>query len=144
MLLAALLRLPQVVGTRMAVIYLPVTTVLSYLVALWLARPGPSGAVALLITYLLVGTLASILSASLAQMLAGAAAFDLGAVAGSSTPPHARWWTVRWRLGITVASVVRVRWTHDRRGVLGTGAQEQDYLLAVVVGASSGARSSGG
>ena len=138
-MLAALQQLPQVVGTRMAVVYVGVTVAISYPFALWLARPGVAGALGLLITYAVVGVISAIFSATLAQLLAGAAAIDLGAAAGSPTPPHAPWWTIRRRLVITIAALCAFAGVITTAAVLGTGAEEQDYLAAVVVGSVWGA-----
>ncbi len=138
-MLAALQRLPQVVGIRMALVYVGLMVAISYPFVLWLARPGLSGALGLLIAYGVVATLGAILSATLAQLLAGAAAVDLGAAAGSPIPPHARWWTFRVRLVITIATLCAFAGLVTTAVVLGTGAEEQDYLAAIVVGSVWGA-----
>ena len=137
-LLSALLRLPQLAGVSMSAITAVLLLTVSYPYALWLARPDASAAVALFVSYLVVGVTAAMLSTTTLQHLIGAPAIALGSVAGASVPPHFPWWTLRWRLVITIGLLCGFAPIVITGAVLGTSAQPEDYLFVVAISGAWG------
>ena len=109
----------------MSGITVSILLLVSYPLTYGLARPGPSGTVGLLLGYVIVGAVTAMLSTTMVQHLIGAAVIALGSADDESMPPRARWWTLRWRLVIPIATLSALAGLVTSTAVLGTAAERR-------------------
>lgn len=126
----ALVRLPQQLGGRIAVVFFPLNVVATFPLVMVHADAGALGIVTLGYAFVLVIGAGAVLTTSILQLLVRTAATDAGATVGSFEEPLTNRWTIRVRLvvstfvatsavGATVALLVR-----------GTAVDERDYAVA--------------
>jgi adenylate cyclase len=135
----ALLALPRLLLRMVLTVLLGFQFVLGYPFVLWMARPGPQGAIALALAYVLVTSTIGILTSGTAQLLIRTAVIELGRASGSVGSIPSRWWTLRWRLVTTIGALCGLAGVVTSALVLGNSATENDYLVALIAGTVWGA-----
>jgi adenylate cyclase len=131
---SALVRLPQQVAWGFFLLLLPLHFATSFPLLLALIDPGPAAVLGLVVGYPVVIGSSGALIATIAQLLVRAAVFEIGGRAPSLPRQTGGAWTVRRRLVIVTFMVDAVVAVAGPLLVLGSAADQRDFLVAVLGG----------
>ena len=131
----ALVRLPQQLAWGVLLTFLPIHYATTFPVVLGLSDAGAQGAAGLAFAFVIVVGSGAALTATVGQIAVRAAASDVGSRVTSFSDQLSGAWTVRRRLVIATFAVVTLAVLAGPLLVLGTAANERDYVIAVLGGA---------